>query len=491
MSNMVFKGGKRKAEGGSPAFRRRAALRGCPLPPSPLPLRHGITLLEVLISMAVLTIGVLGVAALFPVGAHYSRKSDVYDRADAAAQSAFSDAVTRGLLDPDRWVSYEAQHAANSPYAALGATGSYNRPFAAFYRQQLGVVLSNVGGVVNQQRDFIAESGSIYFIDPLSVARGMNIDTTTGPLYQTGPRLSGVPAATDAADTFLQSGGAYWAPWVGSRPIQRLSVSTLPNTGEPLLPAVAERVMSISDDLATDLGDDPDKPAQQLMATAAISNAGATVSTNRLADQNYEYLLSVAPRTPEAAHATALGGRGESYDVSAVVFARRPRNRYLAGDADFDGIETIMRAERWARASALLKGLSGGEVQLFQDQPNKDPISKADPKDRPWKNLKVGTYVFLFGPHPASTPQRPQLFAQWYRVVSVNDSLDMESNVGPAVGLRGPDWPWNGESNVNETTTAAAPNALHEDLRMIIFDGAVAVHTRTLRLDNGTAWSMN
>ncbi|MCA9239433.1 MAG: hypothetical protein KDA37_04505 [Planctomycetales bacterium] len=468
-----------------------SALRLYRIPHPELRTRSAITLLEVLISMAVLTIGVLGVAALFPVGAHYSRKSDVYDRADAAAQSAFSDAVTRGLLDPDRWVSYEAQHAVNSSYNPLGTTGRFNRPFAAFYRQQLGLVLSQVPALVNQQRDFVAESGSVYFIDPLSVARGMSSSTSTGPEFQANRRLGGVPASTDTTDEFLQAVTPYWAPWIGSRPVQRVSVSALPNTGLPLLPAVAERILSINDDLATDLGDDPDKPAQQMMATATLANSGQTVSTNRIADQNYEYLLSVAPRSPEASRAVALGGRAESYDVSAVVFARRPRNRYLDNDPDFGGIETIMRAERWARASVLLQGLSGGEVQLFQDNPNKDPISAADPKDRPWKSLRAGAYVFLFGPQPGSTAQRPLLFAQWYRVVSVNESKDMESNVGPAVGLRGPDWPWGGESAVNETTTADPPAALNEDLRMIIFDGAVAVHTRTLRLDNGAAWSMN
>ena len=44
--------------------------------PSPQPPRPGITLTEVLIAMGILTLGLLGVAALFPVGGLYMQKAD-------------------------------------------------------------------------------------------------------------------------------------------------------------------------------------------------------------------------------------------------------------------------------------------------------------------------------------------------------------------------------------------------------------------------------
>src|SRR3990172_9543175 len=75
--------------------------RSFPLPPSPF--RHGISLTEVLIPMGILTIGLLGVAAVFPVGSFYMQKGDIPDRGSAIAQAAFADALARGLLNPSTW----------------------------------------------------------------------------------------------------------------------------------------------------------------------------------------------------------------------------------------------------------------------------------------------------------------------------------------------------------------------------------------------------
>jgi len=61
--------------------------------------------------MGILTFGLLGVAALFPVGQSYVLKATKYDRAAAVGQAAFNEIKTRGLLpafdrdDPnDPWV---------------------------------------------------------------------------------------------------------------------------------------------------------------------------------------------------------------------------------------------------------------------------------------------------------------------------------------------------------------------------------------------------
>src|SRR3972149_4361023 len=64
---------------------------------------RGITLTEVLISMGILTLGLLGVAALFPVGGFYMQKAEIADNGSAIAQSALADIVARGMLDPDTW----------------------------------------------------------------------------------------------------------------------------------------------------------------------------------------------------------------------------------------------------------------------------------------------------------------------------------------------------------------------------------------------------
>jgi Tfp pilus assembly protein PilV len=96
-----------------------------------------ITLTEVLISMGILTLGLLGVAAMFPVGSHYMQKGDTADRASALAQSAFSDIMARGVLNPENWLQYEDRLPASILPANGWATNRFARPYATGLRNQI------------------------------------------------------------------------------------------------------------------------------------------------------------------------------------------------------------------------------------------------------------------------------------------------------------------------------------------------------------------
>src|SRR3954464_11919008 len=86
-----------------------------PQPPVPSPhLRSGLSLTEVLISMGILTLGLLGVASVFPVGSWNMQKAEISDRGSASAQSVMSDITTRGMLNPRAWYMYTPQKA-NTP----------------------------------------------------------------------------------------------------------------------------------------------------------------------------------------------------------------------------------------------------------------------------------------------------------------------------------------------------------------------------------------
>src|SRR6476620_1724268 len=70
-------------------------------PHSTLP--RGLSLTEVLISMGILTVGLLGVASVFPVASFYMLKADNSDISSSLGQSAMNELVTRGMLDPWSW----------------------------------------------------------------------------------------------------------------------------------------------------------------------------------------------------------------------------------------------------------------------------------------------------------------------------------------------------------------------------------------------------
>lgn len=65
--------------------------------------RRGITLLEVLVSLGILSIGLACVVALLPAGASEAKKAMDDDRRAAVAAAATADAITRGILNPATW----------------------------------------------------------------------------------------------------------------------------------------------------------------------------------------------------------------------------------------------------------------------------------------------------------------------------------------------------------------------------------------------------
>lgn len=68
------------------------------------PLPRGITLMEVLISLGILSVGLLSILSLIPAGRSQAVKATVYDQATATANNAIADIVSRGFLDPSRFV---------------------------------------------------------------------------------------------------------------------------------------------------------------------------------------------------------------------------------------------------------------------------------------------------------------------------------------------------------------------------------------------------
>ena len=128
-----------------------------------------------------------------------------------------------------------------------------------------------------------------------------------------------------------------------------------------------------------------------------------------------------------------------------------------------------------------------------------------EPDTSPFEDLKVGQYVMVVGPHPqsfvgdATTASRPRLALRWCRVLSIEDRGSptlADGNAYPLnenqvlVAFRGPQWPWNparAGSNLDFLDTTLLSN----DLRVAILPGVVAVHTKTMRLESGSAWSID
>ena len=72
--------------------------------------RHGLSLIEALISIFIVSIGLLGVVALFTIGHHDALSGAVADHAALVGREKLRDFRVRGMDDPGNWLYYD-----NSP----------------------------------------------------------------------------------------------------------------------------------------------------------------------------------------------------------------------------------------------------------------------------------------------------------------------------------------------------------------------------------------
>lgn len=441
----------------------------CPVPPAP---RRAISLTEVLISLGILTLGLLGAAALFPVGSHYVQKATIADNGHAIAQAVMSDIIARGTINPKAWLvmvprangSYpsHAPFPSDGIYVSAKRNATFTRPFA----RTLGEALAQPAAAIDPTligRQF----GNAYVIDPLYIA---SVTVRNEAEFQ-----NEVAYAFPASAMWIapKSGGTYytapaWKPWEGGNnaekvwPIRRVTLQD--SSGWPMGIDMASHIFRGSDDLTTDLPSRTDRPARQNWQAADLDSDGFIddpLARSRIGD--YSWIVSVVPTTNAARDALTSNPEGFSYDVSVVVFHKRvlPRDT-----ARISGVAQAAADEATIGASVISTGLNGGELLLRNMGGNATD---------PYQNLRTGNWVMLCGPHPNSTPTDPRFFMNWYEVLSIQDGDNKSQRL---VSVRGPQWPW-----LPYGTNPHNYDALSNSLCVGIFRGAVAVHTKTVRLE--------
>lgn len=426
--------------------------------------------------MGVLTFGLLGVAALFPVGSHYMRTGEEADRGAAVAKAAFAEVVARGMLNPDNWMTHITD----------GRYGTSDLPFADRFKPALKQRSRERTDVVNAsplddnaasmaERDTILLFGSTIVIDPLGVSHALQTDVNNANIILEFPvRVFRALGREDSPS---------WAPWSRGFPVRRLSLA-MPNSnpapqyfGQPvyLSSEVAKSVFTSSDDLVAAPAASESDPSRQLFQR---QNNGTTLV--RQSQGDYSWLVTIAPSSSKARDALASDPSAYYYNVSVVVFNKRVID-------DLDGSSTF--SEKLARGRVVSKSLSGGELLL-------ERVSQYDDPPDLFHGVKPGQWVMVFAPHTRSRGSEPALFQRWYRVLAVegeddngsavSDAAELSNNVQRRlVSLRGPAWPWNPANSFSNDSE------LPNDLRVAIIPNAVAVHSRDMRLEGPSVWSVD
>lgn len=433
-------------------------------------LRRGINLTEVLIAMGILTVGLLGVASLFPVASFYMQKGDIADRGSAVAQAAFNNALSSGMLDPQNWLMFEPS---NTP--APNRRWTYSKLFA----KGLADVLASQAlepNMLIRNRTINYWFGYAYVIDPLG--------TNSSPLDPSNAidrRQVSVAQRLPIEATVDYASYSQWWPWNPNPistsdqspprwPVIRVTLPQPPGTFSPwpMTAPIADRLFRSADDLSLELPAQSDKPSRQLMSQNDLNGDSRQDALARQSQGNYSWILTVVPPDTNARNALATNPSSFAYEVSVAVFYRRI----------LDDAQDANRGERLTIAKVVSTGLNGGEL-LIEKRSN-------DSATEPFSALKVGQWVPVCGPSPTSTNANPRFIFRWYRILSIEKGTDVVSDPSTQrmVSLRGPQWPWQPAADL-------ASSDLSNNLCLSIIPNVVAVHSKTIRLEGKSAWSAN
>jgi len=417
---------------------------------------RGLSLIEVLISMFVLSVGLLGVASLLPVGQIQIAKGETAEQQRNVAEAAFGQ-IRASWLNPANWyhfsstgaTRYDATAAGDYTYAGghypdtptrllftVGAnpTATNIPPAIALpsgYRSLAGAILEfRTGRLRGIRRRVTGGSFTISALpagllpepgDLFVVIR--NQPFAIDPLY-----IAANNTADPSVDRFLSSPGMH-----------RISAMSGPTTSGRLTSmAVAEHAVLSRDDLVfveqeddpTSTGIDESGPAQLFYFEAGGSTAP---SIKRQSTGDYSWLATFVPEIPNPTNDPTGRANDTVYNVSVAVFQRRPVRD--------------LTAEREVALTFTAGGYGGGFARLTSS-------SAANLED-------VAADEWLFA------GRSDGMVFKWYRILSVTEVQQSGSEYVREVTLAGADWP----EAVNTTVTAK------------LFVGCVGVYQRSMQVD--------
>lgn len=385
--------------------------------------RAGISLLEVLIAMFVMLFGLMGVAAIMPVGNHYAARSDQYDRGAALAGNAFAELKARGLLK----AGYQLPD------------GSY---YSAWRYANSSPVIATDGGLV-------ADPGHAFVIDAIGSAEAVDVAANMFPYGAPNSPWGLTPPSTT---------------W----PIRRVTMAAVPTATPVKMPSqVAATIFRLHDDLSGDLPDQGDRPGIQRWET--VDNNPANGNPNNTPDfpaddtllarayaGSYSWLATVLPVNADALLGLAPASPRHGsflYEVSVAVFRKRE-------DAPSTTSERLLQAELGP----------GGDLVIY------DP-SDATIVDDASQDIRPGNWVALAGVHPTTG----KFLLKWYRLLSYDDETENvqlysagSSPPGRRAMLEGAEWP----------PDVSPPNVQYStNLRAILLPNVIGVATQTVKLE--------
>ena len=410
--------------------------------------RRGITLLEVLIAIFVLAIGLLSVAALLPVAAFQAQRATINTRAADLGRQIARDFKSHGFNRPDYWFY------SNGPLATfIDPLQPPNLPFADSTATKNGT--RNLQPVALDPIicwSLVPPRGSypIGSVPPFAAA-------PSGQAGLTMPRLFMFPES---------------------------ALTTLSGVWDPVAQTAAAEVedyASFDDTIFNIPANDSSAPPTGLFG----KDPSTGMYMKRSYAQQYSWMATMVPTWFSPAVATPVSGYNDPnyafnrnlMQLSVVVFNQRNLVFPPAGTVQPAGQPPIW-PERSAQVQFTGGGYGSGDVVISSTS---DAAGQANVTLKPGEWLMLGwmvSYSYPPGSSAATTYQSP--YFRWCRIVSAGTPYQVNGNGNWTrnVTLAGIDINVNGpQSNPPGTMVANSAYAF-------IYDGAVAVYEKTIRLDD-------
>ncbi len=353
--------------------------------------RAGVSLLEVMFSIGVVMIGLVGIGALLPLGGALARKGAVADASAQMAANAAREFKARGMAIPNNWRWFDPS-ASPPQYIAVPVVSGFAPPpgmsfcLDPYFISFADPTRSNYTNEAAARNQF-----------PMNVKYDSGLMAMARITLPSGWTPNGVLAATDAIDRFVSR-----------------------------------------DDLVFELPNDRTVgPVQNF----SFLNGAPAVPIKRNAKGERSWLATIVPKLDRVGSGGAVNVTDE-YTLSIVVFDRRPVDRDTVIDSiTGNPVTEDDIGERVVMVGTFYSGMpafSGGDVVLVS-RASRGTSGKDD------LELRGGDWVMFSGQKTVFDPSAGTTFPvnvhKWYRVVSVGDDPVYNGTVwAREITVLGPDW---------------------------------------------------
>jgi len=425
--------------------------------------RRGLSLIEVLISMFVLMVGLLGVASLLPVGQIQISKGETEEAKRNVADGAFA-LIQATLLDPSKWYAWNG-----STYVPYDATD----PASGTRRLMTAESGSTASALTSQSLDTPSLAGAVIEFRTGGF-RGVRrrLSSHTGTTYNVAAALPEDPAGSDTFVVYRNSPFALDPLFITAQQIAgndgfralagsegtadpqtkmvRVQAGLGQGAGAITTNALAEHLCLWQDDLVfrekntflddpntTDSNEDErDEYGEIEQVFHRVDDSGTAQTAKRKSLGEYSWLATFVPQSPDPSLDTSARTSEVDYTVSVAVFYRRLVR----------GSEGLKDDQLEVNVTFNAGGFGGGAATLGGTN---DVLKKA----------KQGEWILVWN---TSNPTRA---FHWYQMTTLEP---VGSGTTRAVTLSGPDW--------NTTSLGTAGGAK-------IFPGCVGVYQQQMQVE--------